>query len=192
MVAFATPASANLIVNGGFETGDFTGWTQADNTALTGVSAGAAYSGNFGAYMAPPDSTGTLYQEFATVAGAFYDLTFYLRNSGGGTGPNVDGEPVDFRVAFAGNFVPGGDVSDVGSSFTQYTFTVQATSTSTRLEFVFRNDSDVFNLDDVSVELHQTSGVPETGSSAWLMALALAGLFGAHRIFGRAARHVPA
>ena len=42
---------ANLVVNCGFETGDFTGWTQSGNTGFTGVSTGIyAYSGNYGAF----------------------------------------------------------------------------------------------------------------------------------------------
>jgi len=93
-----------------------------------------------------------------------------------------------FESFGSGSFVPGGDVSNVGNSFTQYSFTLQATTTSTYLEFIFRNDASFFNLDNVSVELHPT-GVPETGSGALLMALALAGLCGAQRILGRAARY---
>ena len=177
-------ASANLLVNGGFETGDFTGWSQAGNTGFTGVD-GNPNSGNNAAFLGPVGSTGNLIQGFATVAGAFYDLTFYLSNGGaGGNNPNVNGQPTDFRAVFAGSFVAGGDVSNVGSSYTQFHFLVQATGAFTFLEFVFRNDSSFFFLDDVSVELHQASGVPETASSAMLMGLALVGLFGAQRVFG--------
>ena len=38
LIAFACHASANLVTNGGFETGDFTGWTQSGNTGFTSVS----------------------------------------------------------------------------------------------------------------------------------------------------------
>ena len=38
--AFTTPCAASLVVNGGFETGDFTGWTGGfpDNVVFTGSS----------------------------------------------------------------------------------------------------------------------------------------------------------
>lgn len=36
-LGIAQSAKANLIVNGGFETGDFTGWTQTSNTSATFV-----------------------------------------------------------------------------------------------------------------------------------------------------------
>lgn len=39
------------ITNGGFETGDFTGWTLGGNTGYTGVTGSYAHSGNFGAYF---------------------------------------------------------------------------------------------------------------------------------------------
>ena len=35
--AIAAPASANLVTNGSFETGNFTGWTQSGNTGFMGV-----------------------------------------------------------------------------------------------------------------------------------------------------------
>jgi hypothetical protein len=46
-LSFAQPAKANLITNPGFETGDFTGWTQVFG-AVTGTFLGVnPHSGNF-------------------------------------------------------------------------------------------------------------------------------------------------
>jgi hypothetical protein len=66
----------NFIVNCGFETGDFTGWTRSGNLGFTFVS-GAPYnfSGNFGAQLGPVGSDGFLSQSFwgNTITFAFRD-----------------------------------------------------------------------------------------------------------------------
>jgi len=83
LIATARPTSANLIVNGDFETGDFTGWTTTP----------AASGGNFGVTTLPPSPDGTLgaffsatgsdfdsiSQTFATTPGAFYDVSFFYQ-----------------------------------------------------------------------------------------------------------------
>ena len=77
----------NLIVNCGFETGDFTGWTQSGNTGFTSVTGSfgriAPNSGNFPACMGPVGSDGLLSQTFGTQAGATYQISFYEANLGG-------------------------------------------------------------------------------------------------------------
>ena len=86
LVAMAVPALAadvcqgvpgNVIVNCGFETGDFTGWTQGGNTVGQFVYSGApwAYSGNYGAALGPNGSDGYLSQSFYgnTLTFAFRD-----------------------------------------------------------------------------------------------------------------------
>ena len=56
--------AGNVIVNCGFETGDFTGWTLTGNTGFTGVTSGSPYvnSGTYGAYLGPVGSDGFLSQ----------------------------------------------------------------------------------------------------------------------------------
>jgi hypothetical protein len=56
--------SGNLIVNCGFETGDFTGWTQSGNLGFTGVTTNPTYvfSGSWGAQLGPVGSDGFLTQ----------------------------------------------------------------------------------------------------------------------------------
>src|SRR3954467_12399702 len=70
-------ASANLVVNGSFETGDFTGWTQTGNTGFSGVECpGAPFAGpgdgNCDAFFGPVGSNATLSQTFATTIGQLY------------------------------------------------------------------------------------------------------------------------
>ena len=56
----------NVIVNCGFETGNFTGWTQGGNTTFMGVTFISTYvnSGTYGAQLGPIGSDGTLSQSF--------------------------------------------------------------------------------------------------------------------------------
>jgi hypothetical protein len=78
------PASAqNLVANPGFETGDFTGWTQGGNTGATFVTAGPfdgflPHSGNFFAALGPVGSDGTLSQDLATTPGHSYTFKLVL------------------------------------------------------------------------------------------------------------------
>src|SRR5579859_6126129 len=78
-----------IIQNGGFETGDFTGWTQTGNTNYTFVGSDPIYvhSGNYGAVFAPVGSLGFISQTVATVPGQKYSLSFWL-NSPDGQTPN--------------------------------------------------------------------------------------------------------
>src|SRR5437763_12768139 len=82
-LCFINRASAQeLIVNGGFETGDFTGWTQSGNTGFTAVTnnPGGAHSGTFYASFGPVGSLGFITQTAATTAGSTYTLNYLLSN----------------------------------------------------------------------------------------------------------------
>src|SRR5262249_5454325 len=78
-----TTTSSNLIVNGGFETGNFSGWTQSGDLSYTGVDGSLPHSGSFAAYMGPTGSDGFLAQSFATTPGANYTLDYWLESDGG-------------------------------------------------------------------------------------------------------------
>ena len=164
----ATPAFANLVSNPGFETGDFTGWTQFGNLQATGVGTSSPsgvgpHSGEFLAFFGAVGSDGGIFQNLTTVAGQTYNLTFWLA---------VDsGTPNDFSVLWNGAFVTGG--TDVGpSGYTQFSFTgLLATSSSTQLSFSFRHDPAWFELDDVSVER-----APDGGNTLSLLGLAMVGI----------------
>src|SRR5262245_60901110 len=82
----AVPASANLIVNGDFETGDFTGWTQSANATFTFVD-GPPHSGPHAAWLGPVNTNGFLSQTLVTVPGHLYDIEFWLQLDSNGIGP---------------------------------------------------------------------------------------------------------
>ncbi len=89
-----TNASTNVLINGGFETGSLTGWTQycATNANCGAGDYGqittgtACYSGAY-CYMDkcfPSSQFDYLIQSFTTVNGDYYIISFYLMNVGGG------------------------------------------------------------------------------------------------------------
>jgi hypothetical protein len=171
-----TPAMADLVTNGGFETGDFTGWTQDGNIGSTFAAQGLydsylPYSGNYFAALGPIGSDGTLSQSLATTPGQAYTLTFYLASNG--ITPN------DFTATFNNQAVfTDTNLHATNASFPyaymQETFTTSATSTSMPLVFAFRNDPSYLALDDVSV-VEASSSAPEPDSLA-LFAAGLAGV----------------
>lgn len=80
----AAIAGGNLVVNGSFETGDFTGWTLNDVNATTSVTAGGFAGGQaafFGSFDSEWDSLG---QQVSTAPGAEYTLRFLVLNLGVG------------------------------------------------------------------------------------------------------------
>src|SRR3954452_4923155 len=79
LIAAAGIAKANLVTNGGFETGDFTGWVQSGDTSYTGVD-GNPYSGVYGAYSGPVSGLGFHSQVLPTTAGTGYTISFFLSN----------------------------------------------------------------------------------------------------------------
>jgi hypothetical protein len=74
--AFASSTYAQLITNGGFETGDFTGWSKAGTVEVKSGSPGSdfVHSGHFGATL----GSGTLSQAFVTNPGQTYKVEFLL------------------------------------------------------------------------------------------------------------------
>lgn len=156
-LAVASAVDANEITNGGFETGDFVGWTLSGNTGGTGIDHGTSgfgpgpHAGQFAAFFGPVESLGFLSQNIATIPSASYNLTFFLANDGH--------TPNEFRVSWNGNVLY--DQTDLPSfGYTQEILSdLLATGSSTALQFGFRNDLGMFHLDDVYIG--GAEGVPE-------------------------------
>jgi hypothetical protein len=167
LLGSAGPARANFVVNGGFETGNFSGWAQSGNSGFTFVSANDPHSGNYAAWLGPVGSLGYLSQTVATTPGASYNLSFFLASDGS--------TPNDFQVHFGGTTVFN-QTNIPAQGYTDYQLTVAATSSSTVLQFGFQNDRGFLQLDDVSLTAKgSVSGTPEPRSLT-LLALGCAGL----------------
>ena len=172
-LSFARPASAGSVVNGDFETGNFTGWTQSGDTRFTGVGTAAdgvlVHSGNFAAVFGP-QTLGFITQSLATTPGTSYVLDFWLAH------PFTDlpGSGVEWLVRVGGDTLL--DSHDTPNfDYREFTFTFTATSASTDLQFGFAEPGAHFFLDDVSVN------VPEPGSCI-LLGVGAAMLFGYSRL----------
>jgi hypothetical protein len=151
----------NLVVNCGFETGTFLGWTLTGNDVpselnnLYGVEGTdpidniAPHSGSYQAYIGDLASNATtLSQTVSTQAGKAYYISFDLANDTLGT----TAYPNTLSVMFDG--VSLYSVTNVPvEGYTQYTFGGAAVAATTTFSITLGNSLGEFLLDDVSVTL---------------------------------------
>lgn len=163
-MAAMSAGAAELLTNGSFETGNFSGWSSTGNTGDTYLSCGGgAEDGSCYVVEGPVGSDGVLSQTFTDNPGDTLTISGWIQ--GVGEGPSHVAYYLNNTLLFdTGNPVPGGD-------WTNYTVTATATGTDT-FSVSFRNDPSYDNLDNFSVVA--TPGVPEPAS--W--ALMLTGFFG--------------
>lgn len=144
------PFLGGLVVNGGFETGDFTGWNLSggdpfdnfvDDGSLSGI---APHSGSFLAALGSIGSLSYLSQTLPTSPGQSYILSCWLNSPDGAT-------PNEFMVSWGGTTLF--DEVDIPAiiGWTNLQFTVPATASATVLEFGFEDDTSLLGLDDISV-----------------------------------------
>jgi len=147
--------AGNLVLNCGFETGDFTSWTLTGNTGFTDVINSGSFvnSGTFGAELGPVGSDGFLSQVVGDGSTSYF-VSFYL-------GLPADGTPNDFTVLWNGTDV-GPFLVDANSfPYEQFSGILGTTSAWNTLTFQYRNDPNDWALDDVVVIGQNPNTVPE-------------------------------
>jgi PEP-CTERM motif-containing protein len=160
--AFAAPASAELVTNGGFENG-MNSWTLAGQRSYSYIY-DAGHSGNFALWLGStdPSNPDSASQDLVTIPGATYHFEWYLA-VGDPDWAGSETTPNEFAALWNGNRIF--DQTDMPfSPYQPYGFDVVATGAQTAIEFEAYNVPNFFCLDDVSVSL-----VPEPGSIALLL-----------------------
>ncbi len=154
-LAMTLSVPVNLIANGNFATGDFTGWTLGGNYTWTygqeitidpgsnGNTAGVAPNAVRMNSVGPSTSDGTLSQTIATVAGQTYTVNFWLESVGSGNN--------DFKAIWNGQTLLA--LTNKVFGYTEYSYTVMATGSQTTLGFsaASLNGASSWYLDNVSV-----------------------------------------
>jgi len=159
LAATTTFDSQQLVRDGGFETGYFTGWTLYGNTVDGNFIYNAvvttnppdnfdvAHSGIRGAFLGDT-SLAILAQTLPTTPGQRYLLSFWLNNPVSGPGQQFQ---VNWNTNGAATNTLYNVVNPPAFSWTNFNFVVTATGTNTTLQFGAQNQPNYFGLDDVTV-----------------------------------------
>jgi hypothetical protein len=139
-----TLTATNLVVNGGFESGNLNGWTgNGIQLQYDFVDSAHAHSGNYDLALGAINAEYQVYQDVATTPGQTYQVQFWLENPGG--------TPSNFTASFGGETLL--SLSNTNAQgYTEYTYDVTATGSSSELLFVAEQNPSYWYLDDVSVQ----------------------------------------
>lgn len=148
-VALVAAAANAQVTNGGFETGDFTGWTLGAGINYTTVQTFAAHSGSWGCYTGPIPANSISQNLTGVNAGDTVEVHFWLA---------LSGSPNSFSATLDGlNLVaPMVDSGDFG--YTEFVGTVNVTNANPALVFTFYNSPSYWSMDDVSAIVTPTPG----------------------------------
>lgn len=149
--SMATPS----LVNGGFETGTFSGWTQFGMDLFDVVTCASpsalVYQGNCAASFAAFGETSGIEQLVTGLTvGETYRIDFAFQ---------ADGSAPSSFEATIGSSILMSLVNPVGQGYGQYSFLRTAISESETLRFTFRNDPGFMFLDAVTVAVPEPSAL---------------------------------
>ena len=140
------------MVNGGFESGNFSGWTLSGNSSGNQIYIaptafpGEVHTGSYSAGLGSMNRTdGILTQNIATTAGQHYTLSFWIESDNNGSTPINH-----FAAEWNGQTLMA--VTDApNSGYQLYTFDVVGINGNSVLEFDGYNHPDAWRLDDVTL-----------------------------------------
>jgi subtilase family serine protease len=176
---FTISVGQSIVDNGGFETGNFTGWTLNASSKYDFVTTSSSYvhSGSYGVVLGQDGSLGYLYQTLATSPGQNYLLSLWLDNPANSVGAT----PNQFLVQWNGTTIFN-QTNIPYIAWTNLQFIVTATGTGTVLQLGFEDTPYYLGLDDISVTpvsppVFRTAQQPATPTTAFnLTWSAVAGL----------------
>jgi len=159
LAAAVSASAANLVVNGGFETGDLSGWTVGGGGAVSASSVNGTASGQYAAYFyGPTTDDATLSQSVATIAGQTYRFSFAYYIEGAGNPPSA--YDVGINAYLDGQFVFGTGFNQPTNGFETFTLDYVATSGVTTIRFNGGTQGLYAALDDVSLDGPRPSPTP--------------------------------
>ena len=154
LVVAPTAFATELLTNGSFENGDFSGWTHTGDTTFDSVQCGGgAEDGVCYASLGPVGDQGFLSQTFATTPGTQYTFSFWLQAFGD--------DVSNFSASWDGTQVFSQSDPDTGGVWQEFSFTETGTGSDT-IELSYRDDPAFLGLDNVSVT--PVGAVPEPSS----------------------------
>src|SRR5438093_12249943 len=129
--------------NGGFETGDLTGWGGDQEGAAVTSDPRYVHSGIYGVQLGTVGPLGHLTQSLNTIPGSNYLISLWLNNTNGGS-------PNEFRVSWNQSLLYRATNMPT-LRWTNIQVTATASTSNDTLQLGFRQDPQYLGLDDVSV-----------------------------------------
>jgi len=129
--------------NGGFETGDLTGWGSDQEGAAVTSDPRYVHSGIYGVQLGTVGSLGHLTETLPTIPGSNYLVSLWLNNTNGAS-------PNEFKVTWNQSLLY--RATNMPSlAWTNIQLTVGASTSNDIFQLAFQQDPQYFGLDDVSV-----------------------------------------